>query len=512
MSEELTKGLVKKRLVEIGYPLNQDEIENGLIYYKEDSYKSGINADKILAEAFTNASKKLTGNEGSPDYTAKDTKTELVIVIECKSDVSKHQTYDNLDDYKTGLGTVKEISDYAINGALHYATFINYAYDVVAIAVSGVEEENYRCTSFFLPKGKGIDSLYLLENGEFNDTIMKPINYRELIDERLGKFKEEKDKVESELKIYANQCNNFLRANHISAKDRAGFLSAIVLALTNKDSDFFKSVERAMPNPRIRKPYTEELGKKSITRLWESLRDIWKDKDNLPEIKRKYLEEYYNSLLLTNLLETPEGESKYFNFGDNILSRSAYSIYENIVLKMENHPKVDIMGTFYTAFLKYAKGDAKDKGVVLTPKHITELFCDIAEVFLDKKLNEETKVIDICTGTAGYLISALNRMDHNIDSLMISEEEKKRRKDIVRKHCLIGIEREPEMFALAYANMRFHGDGKSNLYACSSLLKDKAVISENPKKTLQDEIFNMEERPTVGMINPPYSLLNSKTK
>ena len=179
---------------------------------------------------------------------------------------------------------------------------------------------------------------------------------------------------------------------------------------------------------------------------------------------------------------------------------------------MENHPKVDIMGTFYTAFLKYAKGDAKDKGVVLTPKHITELFCDIAEVFLDKKLNEETKVIDICTGTAGYLISALNRMDHNIDSLMISEEEKKRRKDIVRKHCLIGIEREPEMFALAYANMRFHGDGKSNLYACSSLLKDKAVISENPKKTLQDEIFNMEERPTVGMINPPYSLLNSKTK
>lgn len=512
MSEELTKGLVKKRLVEIGYPLNQDEIENGLIYYKEDSYKSGINADKILAEAFINASKKLTGNEGSPDYTIKDTKTELVIVIECKSDVSKHQTYDNLDDYKTGLGTVKEISDYAINGALHYATFINYAYDVVAIAVSGVEEENYRCTSFFLPKGKGIDSLYLLENGEFNDTIMKPINYRELIDEHLGKFKEEKDKVESELKIYANQCNNFLRANHISAKDRAGFLSAIVLALTNKDSDFFKSVERAMPNPRIRKPYTEELGKKSIVKLWESLRDIWKDKDNLPEIKRKYLEEYYNSLLLTNLLETPEGESKYFNFGDNILSRSAYSIYENIVLKMENHPKVDIMGTFYTAFLKYAKGDAKDKGVVLTPKHITELFCDIAEVFLDKKLNEETKVIDICTGTAGYLISALNRMDHNIDSLMISEEEKKRRKDIVRKQCLIGIEREPEMFALAYANMRFHGDGKSNLYACSSLLKDKAVISENPKKTLQDEIFNMEERPTVGMINPPYSLLNSKTK
>lgn len=513
MSEELTKGLVKRRLIEVGYPINQDEIQDGLIYYKEDSYKNGINADKILAEAFINASKKLTGNSGSPDYTAKDNENDLVIVIECKSNVNKHQTYDNLDDYKKGLGTSKEISEYAINGALHYATFINYAYDVVAVAVSGLDEKNYRCTSFFLPKGKNIENIYLLENGEYNDTIMRPVNYRMLIDEHLGKFKAEKEKIESDLKIYANQCNNFLRANHISAKDRAGFLSAIVLALTNKDSDFYKSVERAMPDVRIKKPYTEELGKKSITRLWESLGDIWKDKDDLPEIKRKYLEEYYNSLLLTNLLEYPEGESKYFNFGENILSRSAYSIYENIVLKMENHPKVDIMGTFYTAFLKYAKGDAKDKGVVLTPKHITELFCDIAECFLDKKLNEQTKVIDICTGTGGFLISALNKMDHNVDSLMISEEEKLKRKKMIRRECLIGVEREPEMFALAYANMRFHGDGKSNLYACSSLLKDKAVISEKPKKiTLQDEILGMNERPSVGMINPPYSLLNSKSK
>ena len=512
MSEELTKGLVKKRLVQVGYPDNQDEEKNGIVYYKEDSYKSGVNADKVLAEAFISASKRLTGNEGAPDYTIKDKNSQLIIVIECKSNVNKHQTYDNLDDYKKGLGDVKEISDYAVNGALHYATYLNYAYDVVAVAVSGTSEENYRCTSFYLPKGKEISSLYLLEDGVFNDTMMMPNNYRELIDELLGKYKDEREKVENELKNYANQCNNFLRANHISAKDRAGFLSAIVLALTNKESDFYKSVERAMPDSRIKKPYTEELGKKAIPRLWESLRDIWKNKDYLPEIKFKYLEEYYNSLLLTNLLESPEGENKYFNFGENILSRSAYSIYENIVKKMENHPKVDIMGTFYTAFLKYAKGDAKDKGVVLTPKHITELFCDLSEHFLNRKLDETTKIIDICTGTGGFLISALNKMDHNIDLLKISEEEKVQRKEKVRKQCLIGIEREPEMFALAYANMRFHGDGKSNLYACSSLLKDKALISENPKRTLQDELLEMEKRPLVGMINPPYSLLNSSNK
>ena len=152
MSEELTKGLVKSRLVEVGYPKNQDELENGLIYFKEDSYKSGINADKELANAFINASKRLSGNQGSPDYTAKDKRNELLIVIECKSDVNKHQTYDNLDDYKNGIGTAKEISEYAVNGALHYASYVNYAYDVVAVAVSGVSKDNYRCTSFYLPK------------------------------------------------------------------------------------------------------------------------------------------------------------------------------------------------------------------------------------------------------------------------------------------------------------------------------------------------------------------------
>ena len=31
-----------------------------------------------------------------------------------------------------------------VNGALHYASYVNYAYDVVAVAVSGVSKDNYR--------------------------------------------------------------------------------------------------------------------------------------------------------------------------------------------------------------------------------------------------------------------------------------------------------------------------------------------------------------------------------
>lgn len=39
MAEEITKGLVKKKLEELEYPKNQDVYENSIILYKEDSYK-----------------------------------------------------------------------------------------------------------------------------------------------------------------------------------------------------------------------------------------------------------------------------------------------------------------------------------------------------------------------------------------------------------------------------------------------------------------------------------------
>ena len=58
---------------------------------KEDSYKSGVNADKDLANAFLKASKRLSGHSGAPDYTVKDQQNNLLIVIECKKNTSRHR-------------------------------------------------------------------------------------------------------------------------------------------------------------------------------------------------------------------------------------------------------------------------------------------------------------------------------------------------------------------------------------------------------------------------------------
>ena len=64
----------------------------------------------------------------------------------------------------------------------------------------------------------------------------------------------------------------------------------------------------------------------------------------------------------------------------------------------------DVVGQFYGEFLKYTGGDKKSLGIVLTPRHITELFSLLANVQTD------SKVLDLCAGTGGFLISAMHQM------------------------------------------------------------------------------------------------------
>jgi type I restriction-modification system DNA methylase subunit len=138
----------------------------------------------------------------------------------------------------------------------------------------------------------------------------------------------------------------------------------------------------------------------------------------------------------------------------------------------------DIVGQFYGEFLKYTGGDKKALGIVLTPRHVTSLFAEIANV------TKDSKVLDLCAGTGGFLISAMQRML----ATAVTEEERQS----IRQERLVGVEQLPNMFALAASNMILRGDGKANLYQGSCF--DTAITSAV-----------MSHRCTVGMLNPPFS-------
>jgi type I restriction-modification system DNA methylase subunit len=77
-------------------------------------------------------------------------------------------------------------------------------------------------------------------------------------------------------------------------------------------------------------------------------------------------------------------------------------------------------------------------------------------------------------------------------NMMLKNATTELEKDNIKTHGLIGVEQQPNMFALAASNMILRGDGKANLYQGSCF--DSAITTAI--KAHQCD---------VGMINPPYS-------
>lgn len=530
-SEEITKGLTSDILRNIiDYPSNQNIKVDGITWFKEDSYK-GTDYD-WLSYVFEKASKKQSmENKGTPDFMVVKDNSNVIVVIECKAKTADHSKYSNLDDYKiNGFGSSDDTAKYAINGALWYASFLADRYDVIAIGVSGQNLTESKLTSFVWPKNGDIFDVELLADGTLEDSMQSINQYEKDIDIVLERFAATEAEVKKELRRYTLSCANFLRANGIEDNSKAGFVSAIILGLTNHESKLYKDTKAAIDSKRAAKSkrmLSDPIGKYSVKMLKNALygdgkdefaddyiRGIW-DIDNIPKGKRTALKKFYDTLLSKDeLLRAPKGENKDFMDGDTVLSRCIYSLYENVVEVLEHYTGVDVMGEFYTTFLRFTKGNAKEKGIVLTPKHITELFCDIAEYYSDTKMTEDTKILDICCGTGAFLISALAKIKDNISVQKISESEKAKKYSQAQGKSLIGVERDPSMYALAYANMRFHGDGKSNLFNCSSLLIDsyapiddsgKTYLNDNAKIPLHKALASFGDI-DIAMINPPYSL------
>ena len=534
-SEEITKGLIANKLSTIpGYSSEQDVKENGVTWYKENSYEGSEN--QIISEVFKNASKsQSTASKGTPDFIVVKEKSNCIVVIECKAEEKNHGRHLNNKDYEiTGYSdNPEDTKKYAIDGALWYASFLNDKYDVVAVAVSGQNKTNLKITSFVVPKSAQKNEVKLLEDCGFFDGLKSINEYEKDVDIATGRFNKGKDEILKRLRIYTLQCANFLRVNGIEDNSKAGFVSAIILGLTNKESELYKLTIKALEEKRNSKSKTlldDLLGKAAVKKLKEALEGsgkkedddfipgIW-DIDKIPEGKRKSLRKFYNSLLEKEELKyIPKGTNNYFKDGTTVLSMCIYSLYENVVELIEHYSGIDVMGEFYTTFLRFTKGNAKEKGIVLTPKHITSLFCDLAEHFGESKLTEKSKIIDICTGTGAFLISALDRIKTNIDKEKLSDSEKIKRYEIAQKNSLIGVESDASMYSLAYANMRFHGDGKSNLFNCSSLLKDSYFSKDSRASTYDANGNDIKLAKALrqfgnidfGFINPPYSLKEDK--
>ena len=402
-NERKTEKLVRDMLRKAKY--TEEE------YYIEEQQSDNPKIKELLA----NASKSGTGNAGYPEFII--TKKEpddnnLVIVIECKADISKHCS-------ETG----EEAKDYAVDGALHYAEYLFSDYNVVCIGVSGQTKKELL-----------IDAYLLEQNGEEFKSIDLPnkglLKYDDLV-QYLSINQQAKAITEDELMKYANKLHNDLRdyAN-LPEQDKPLLVSGILLAL-QKNS--FKN------------SYNDYEDDELADELYKAIRQQL-EKSDIPLYKENNLIGVYSFITTRNEFKKPHKK-----LHENPLRYFIRSIDEKVRPFVEDNHAVDIIGRFYGEFLRYSGGDGKGLGIVLTPRHICELMVELAEV------NKDSILLDTCTGTSGLLIAGMRKMIEDANG----DEEKILN---IKRNQLIGIEQQPNMYSLACSNMILRGDGKANMY------------------------------------------------
>lgn len=411
---------------------------------------------KEIDKALKTASKSGKGNVGRPEYCG--VVEDFLIVIEDKADQANHICRD-----AKGLVDLspKAVQKYAVNGAYHYARHLaahTSWHRVFAIGVSG-DEKHHRITPLFVNE-RG-DKTELPDVETF--ISFSPKNIAEYYHRDVLKEKTDTEKQTAEILKDARQLHEDLRTyGSIKDQDKPLIVSGIMLALREIEHKNFsiddlngdshktdgEKIHNAIESNIKRANVTPETKRDKILSQFAVIKDTAKINETEPSLKKTPLRHYTEFL------------------------------YNHIFKSVKFHASAeDYIGLFYGEFMSYSGGDGQSLGIVLTPKHITTLFCDL----LDLKTTD--RVLDPCCGTGGFLIASMHHM------LQQSTSEAQRRS--IRRDQLFGLELQPYMFTIATTNMILRGDGKSNLNPWD-------FLKQNPDELQQKQC-------TVGMMNPPYS-------
>lgn len=411
---------------------------------------------KDIDEALKTASKSKTGNVGYPEYCG--VVEDFIIVIEDKADLSHHimLTEKDLVDMST-----KSVREYAVNGALFYGLHLakHTAYrKVIAIGVSG-DEKRHRITPLFINDRGEYQQLEDLESFiSFSLSNINEYYYKEILKETT-----DADKTTAEIIKDAATLHEYLRSyGSLTTEQKPLIVSGIMLALREIE---YKTFDLESLNG--------DIIKTDGSKIYEAICSNLKRANVTPDTKRDKLLAHF-----AFIKDAPKINSKDEALNMTPLKYYAKFIYDNIYKSIKyTSSSEDYIGRFYGEFMSYSGGDGQSLGIVLTPKHITELFCDLAE------LKPSDKVLDPCCGTAGFLIAAMH--------YMLKETDDEAVKRSIRQDQLFGIESQGYMFTIATTNMILRGDGKSNLHNWDFLAQNPAQLQLNAC--------------TVGMMNPPYS-------
>jgi type I restriction enzyme M protein len=463
-------------------------VESAMSDYLKDAIQKGVILKRLELEE---AGETEKGKSWKPDFhleTFGDGK--IPVVIENKLGSNKLSAT-NGDKIKNDIKSVK---NFAVNGAIHYAqcAIMSKKYtEAIAIGISGNNASNITIKVYYV-FGATDETYKLVESYTTLDFLESKKSFEEFYKvATLTEDEKHKILIDSQAKLqeYAKKLNKLMHNHAITAPQRVLYVSGMLLAMQEiKVND---DIERGLLPEDLKGTNLDNKrdGDIIVTQIenYLTLKEIPQDKKNLMIASFREINKDTDRDKKIDL-DTTIG--KLLPDMASVNKQIFTYIYENIFLSIDSMSgHLDIMGEMYSEFLKYALGDGKEIGIVLTPPYVTKMMTQILEV------DENSKVMDLATGSAGFLISSMQVM------IECAEKEygKKTKKALdkieqIKKHQLLGVELDAQMFTLASTNMILRGDGSSNIRKGSSFKEPAELYKEfNADKLLLNPPFSFKE-------------------
>ncbi|MBX7490623.1 HsdM family class I SAM-dependent methyltransferase [Helicobacter himalayensis] len=490
--EELVEDKIKQDLTKL----------NISYYYKTQSINDEI--DQALR-----AYPSKSGGEGKnyPDiklFLQTPELRKIPVMIEIKGTKGKlaklkNGEVENLND--KGEAHYKNISEYALNGAVHYANAIldyTHSYDeVIALGINGFYKDDktkdlsleyafyyLNRKNLSLPKKiadykdlSGFSKEYLQDFVSKIDTLCLSQEERENLIENL----------ESDIETKLNKLNQFLHDEllNINPNARVALLVGMIMAA--------QGVKDKVAPLRL-----EDLKGESGTNSNDGTIFINKINDfleykNLPAEKIKMVINDLESAFIHSKLWQQSGFTKQVENNDQSPLKKTYAqVLQNILPLVRKLQTADIAGRLFNSITKWLEVPDNEKNdVVLTPRYVVDLMVALCRV------NKDSYVWDYATGSGAFLISAMNAMIKDCESIK-SPKEKESKIAHIKAYQLLGVEKRSDIYLLGILNMILLDDGSANLLHKDSLKEFEGKYEQGAKK---DQVFPAD----IFLLNPPYS-------
>ena len=492
---------VREKLKSMGLKLGKDFLEKDASAYLKDALKGA------------SKTKKQSGI-GIPDFVIEKYKVDneiIPVIFECKLGVGKLEKYAK-DNEKALDFSNDAISKYALNGALHYARVAlqnesqkqDHYKEIIAIGIAGDNSQNVRvkiacvfADSSLAYKEIKHTNLDFLENAK---------SFTHFYKEECKLTEEDKHLIlirgKWHLSYHSAQLNKLMHNHNITAPQRVLYIAGMILSMQSVMSNEYRILTKGLSPADLQG--SQEEGLRDGELVFERIEEFLKVK--VPDsAKRKLMLDSFNEIRKdTDRDKIPknftykEGEKKNPNHKiiahilkePSSINKQIFAyIYAHIYKEIDGlNGHLDIMGECYSEFLKYALGDGKELGIVLTPPYVTKMMTQILDI------TSADRVMDLATGSAGFLISSMEQMIEDVykNTAKHSTQANKAILELKTKQ-LLGIEYNAEMFALATSNMILRGDGSSKIYKANTFeTEDSLYVSFAPTRILLNPPFTWD--------------------